>query len=204
MDNKQRKILAVLAGGLVLGIGTAVTLAAWNDSEFASSTFTAGAFDIEGSTDGTTYAEHDTAATAAAIEFTLNPDNLSPEDVVYAPFWIRIDADTTVAATLLADSVTVAAGTPDATADLSYNVYAIDAAATCGAAAVSGAPVFATGATLGALTPGAALDLADGATGTAGAPVQLCFEVTAGAGLDQGASATATWEFVATSVDPAA
>ncbi|WP_427996674.1 SipW-dependent-type signal peptide-containing protein, partial [Xanthomonas hortorum] len=33
----RRKIYAVLAGGLVVGVGSALTLAAWNDSEFATS-----------------------------------------------------------------------------------------------------------------------------------------------------------------------
>lgn len=57
----RRKVLAVLAGGLVLGVGAAITLAAWNDSEFATGTFTAGSFNLQGSTDGTTYAEHTAA-----------------------------------------------------------------------------------------------------------------------------------------------
>jgi len=66
----RRKVRAVLAGGLVLGVGAAVTLAAWNDSEFATGTFTAGTFNLEGSTDGTTFTDHnvddgDTAATLA-------------------------------------------------------------------------------------------------------------------------------------------
>src|SRR5690606_31735774 len=54
---RSRMIRALLAGGLVLGVGTAVTLAAWNDSEFASGTFRAGTFDLEGSTDGTTFSQ---------------------------------------------------------------------------------------------------------------------------------------------------
>ena len=39
--SRSRMIRAILAGGLVLGVGTAVTLAAWNDSEFVTETFTA-------------------------------------------------------------------------------------------------------------------------------------------------------------------
>lgn len=56
----QRKVLAVLAGGVVLGVGVGVTLAAWNDSEFATGTFTAGSFNLEGSTTSATadYADH--------------------------------------------------------------------------------------------------------------------------------------------------
>ncbi|UWF76726.1 MULTISPECIES: SipW-dependent-type signal peptide-containing protein [Microbacterium] len=37
-----RRIQALLAGGLVLGVGAAATLAAWNDTEHGSATFTAG------------------------------------------------------------------------------------------------------------------------------------------------------------------
>ncbi|GEC74299.1 SipW-dependent-type signal peptide-containing protein [Microbacterium maritypicum] len=88
----QRKVLAVLAGGLVLGVGTAVTLAAWNDSEFANGTFTAGAFNLQGSTDGTAYADHDSAGSAATLAFTLPAGlvgNMSPTSSVYAGFWVR-------------------------------------------------------------------------------------------------------------------
>ena len=62
---RGRKIRAVLAAGLVLGIGAVVTLAAWNDSEYATGTFAAGTFNLEGSTDGTTYADHASGASAA-------------------------------------------------------------------------------------------------------------------------------------------
>jgi len=36
-----RRLRAVLAGGLVLGVGAALTLAAWNDAEFATGSFQA-------------------------------------------------------------------------------------------------------------------------------------------------------------------
>ena len=49
---RSRKVRAILAGGLVLGLGAAVTLAAWNDSEFAKGTFTSGSLNIQGSVDG--------------------------------------------------------------------------------------------------------------------------------------------------------
>src|SRR6218665_568783 len=46
----RRKVLAALAVELVLGLGAAATLAAWNDSELASRTFSAGGdVDIQGS-----------------------------------------------------------------------------------------------------------------------------------------------------------
>lgn len=193
---RRRKALAVLAGGLVLGVGAAVTLAAWNDSEFATGTFGAGSFDLEGSTTSATdgYADHE-AAPGAALAFTLPlADNLSPTDVVYAPFWVRLDETTTSDATLVADTV---AATGANAANLSYEVYAIAADATCDATTATGALV-SSGATLDAITVGADVALTAG-DGVAGAPVQLCFEVTAGADLEEGGDATATWSFTATS-----
>lgn len=198
----QRKVLAVLAGGLVLGVGIGVTLAAWNDSEFATGTFTAGSFNLEGSITSapTGYADHnvDDGDTAASLVFQLPAvaSSLSPGDVVYAPFWVRLDSTTTNSATLLPTGVT--AGTGGNEANLSYTVTAIAAGATCGAGATG--TVVATGSTLSAQTGATSVALAEGTpAGTAGAPVQLCFAVTAGAGLTQGAAATATWEFTATS-----
>ncbi len=197
----QRKVLAILAGGLVLGIGTAVTLAAWNDSEFANGTFTAGSFNLEGSTTSATtgYAEHnvDDGDTAATLSFQLPAvaSSMAPGDVVYAPFWVRLDSTTTNDATLIPAGIT--AGTGGNEANLSYTVTAIAAGATCDAAATG--TVVGSGATLSALTGATSVALTKGTAGAAGTAVQLCFAVTAGSGLTEGASATATWEFTATS-----
>ena len=55
-------VRAILAGGLVLGVGAAVTLAAWNDSEFATGTFGAGSFNLEGQeTIAAGFSDHETA-----------------------------------------------------------------------------------------------------------------------------------------------
>lgn len=198
----QRKVLAVLAGGLVLGVGIGVTLAAWNDSEFATGTFTAGSFNLEGSTTsaGAGYDDHnvDLGQTAAALVFELPAvaSSMSPGDVVYAPFWVRLDSTTTNSATLVPSGIT--AGTGGNEANLSYTVTAIDPGDVCDATAAG--TVVATGATLSAQTGATSVPLAEGTpAGTAGTPVQLCFAVTAGTGLTQGATATATWEFTATS-----
>lgn len=112
----QRKVLAVLAGGLVLGVGIGVTLAAWNDSEFATGTFTAGSFNLEGSTTsaGAGYDDHnvDLGQTAAALVFELPAvaSSMSPGDVVYAPFWVRLDSTTTNSATLVPSGITAGTG----------------------------------------------------------------------------------------------
>lgn len=98
----RRKVYAVLAGGLVLGVGTALTLAAWNDSEFATSDFAAGEFVFQGSTNGTTWAEHPTSGGAASLTFSTGFDNLSPDDVVYAPYALQLTSASTTSAGLTA------------------------------------------------------------------------------------------------------
>lgn len=124
---RSRKVKAVLAGGLVLGVGAAITLAAWNDSEFATGTFTAGTFNLEGSTTSSIagFADHneDDGDTAADLTFTTPFDNLAPEDVVYASFWLRLAADTTTDATLALDTLTTTDTAGTNAAELSYAVY---------------------------------------------------------------------------------
>ncbi|WP_194765236.1 SipW-dependent-type signal peptide-containing protein [Microbacterium sp. UFMG61] len=203
-NDTRRKVLAVLAGGVVLGVGVGVTLAAWNDSEFATGTFTAGSFNLEGSTTSATadYADHnvDDGDAAASLVFQL-PEvaaSMSPGDVVYAPFWVRLDSTTTNDATLIPAGITAGSGGNEP--HLSYTVTAIDPGDACDATATG--TVVASGATLSAQTGATSVPLAQGATaGTPGTPVQLCFAVTAGAGLEQGETAVATWEFTATSID---
>jgi len=191
----KRKVLAVLAGGLVLGVGAAVTLAAWNDSEFANGTFAAGTFNLEGSTTSATadWADHEVAP-GAGLDFTLPlAANLAPEDVVYAPFWLRLDETTTSDATV---TTTLESGTGDNAANLSYAVYAIGDAAPCDATASSGTLLL-SGAELSVSTAGATFDLTHG-DGVAGAAQQVCVVVTAG-DLAEGSTAAATWTFTAES-----
>lgn len=186
----SRRLRAVLAGGLVLGVGAAVTLAAWNDSEFAQGTFTAGAFTMEGSVDGTTFTEHATAGAAASLPFTVNPTNLSPNDTVYAPFAVRLATGTTSAAVV---TITNAATTGTIT-DLTYTLIQPTtfgcSSGTTGTALVPAAT--ALGSAAGASTFALA-------TGTPGAPVFLCFKVSAGSGIAQGQSGSTTWQFTAAS-----
>ena len=188
---RSRMIRAILAGGLVLGVGTAVTLAAWNDSEFATGTFTAGKFDLEGSTtDGTTFSNH-ASSPGGALSFTVPASALSPGDSVSAPFAVRLAADTTNAA-----SVTLTTETPTGTVtNLTYTLD-IKSAWGCGSS-TSSTPI--SGSALNAGTTTFAL-AAGSPTTNPGAPVYLCFTVTAGGGLVQGQTGAAIWKFTATSV----
>ncbi|MCW4353473.1 SipW-dependent-type signal peptide-containing protein [Hoyosella sp. YIM 151337] len=93
-NRNRRKARAVLAGGIVLGIGAVVTLAAWNDSVWAEGEFATEAWNVQGSVDGgSTWDEYATAGTAGQLQFTLDNLAMVPGDTVYAPFALRVGPD---------------------------------------------------------------------------------------------------------------
>ncbi|OFI39068.1 hypothetical protein BIU82_15590 [Arthrobacter sp. SW1] len=187
------KVRAFLAGGLVLGVGATVVLAAWNDSEFGTGTFTAGTFNMQGSTDGTTYADH-AAAPGATLPFTVNPANLAPGDTVYAPFAVRLAANTSTGATVTVNGATAGGSV----ANLSYQLLQTTSFG-C-SADTTGTELVAAGTALDGALSGVTFDLAAGSPVTdPGQAAFLCFKVTAGAGLVQGQTGTATWELAAAS-----
>lgn len=191
--SKRGKIRALLAGGLVLGVGAAVVLAAWNDSEFATGTFTAGTFNLQGSTNGTSYADH-SASPGATLPFTLNPSNLSPGDTIYAPFAVRLAANTTTGSTVSVNTATATGSV----ANLSYEL--IQPTSFGCSSSTTGTGLVPAGTALdGALSNVTfTLDAGSPASDPGGA-VFLCFKVTAAAGLVQGQTGTATWQFAAAS-----
>ena len=191
-SKKAPKVRAILAGGLVLGIGAAVTLAAWNDSEFAQGTFTAGSFNLEGSTDGTAYGNYPSTG-PAALAFTTSTANMSPGDVVSAPFAVRLDAETSYDAAVTVTS----APTSGPQTGLTYSLTRTTSFG-CGTGVLS--TLVPANQQLGT-TPAAAVTfpLSQGAGDDPGTPVYLCFQVTAGATLPQGETSVATWEFAAQS-----
>jgi len=192
---RGRRIKAMLAGGLVLGVGAAITLAAWTDNEFITGTFTAGQFNLQGSTDGTDYDDHPSADDAAVLSFSTPFDNLAPSETVYAGFWVRLAAGTTTPAQL---QLVGFAGTGTANSELSYAIYAIAAGATCDAATASGTAI-ATGTLADTTATSTTVSLAAPVAPDAGAAQQLCFAVTSSADLAQDSTATGTWQFTATS-----
>ncbi|WP_166969995.1 SipW-dependent-type signal peptide-containing protein [Brevibacterium atlanticum] len=195
---RSRKFKAILAGGIVLGIGAAVTLAAWTDDEWAEGVFGAGSFNVEGSTDGTAFTDHESADGAASLDFELPAsDNLSPGDAVAAPFVLRLDESTTYDATV---DLTSAAGTGSNATNLSYGIVQVANAGACTVGA-AGTQIVPSGTPLSSTTGKQGFSLTAGADDAAGEPVTLCFTVTAGNDLTEGENATAQWQFTATSVD---
>ncbi|WP_449278285.1 SipW-dependent-type signal peptide-containing protein [Leucobacter sp. GX24907] len=191
---RLKRVRALLAGGLVLGVGTAVTLASWTDQEVASGDFRASTFGIVGSTDGTSFAEHPT--TPAALAFSMSPNALSPGSTVYARFVVRTTNTTDVAGTVQLGGASVT-GTGLGT-HLRYGVRTIPATSACNATTYgAGTLVVAANSPL---TAGAASGQSLAVAGAS--PVGYCFAVTLPAGTPndaQGKVATATWTFTATS-----
>ncbi|MGP5381769.1 SipW-dependent-type signal peptide-containing protein [Glutamicibacter arilaitensis] len=209
-NQKSRKVKALLAGGLVLGVGAAVTLAAWTEQEWATGNFTAGSFNVQGSTDGAAWDENEIPGEAAAISFSLDPDgpnpaeNLSPDTTVAGAFALRTAAGTTYDATVELLSSSATETTPGDSANLTYGIFIVDNMAACTEDAIpaAGNEVIANGTAFGSVSGATVINLAKGASTTeTGAPVTLCFQVHAGAGLDEGQVNNATWQFEAASVE---
>lgn len=85
---RRLRIRAVLAGGLVLGLGATATLAAWTDDEHARSSVEAARFGIEGTVNGTTYAEHPVGS-PATLSWTPTTPPFIPGATTYARFGVR-------------------------------------------------------------------------------------------------------------------
>ncbi|PKQ31030.1 MAG: hypothetical protein CVT62_11275 [Actinobacteria bacterium HGW-Actinobacteria-2] len=197
-DNRgrRRKVAAILAGGVVVGVGTMATLAAWTDTEYATGTFTGGYFDLRGSTNQTTFSDHTTAGSSAALAFTAPlATQMSPGDVVYAPYALNLFKTSTNAGTV----VVSAPSTTGDVSDLTYTLFTTSAAG-CSAASTPVVTVVPAGTAVGSVGTPTSFTVAKPAnSATDGVATYLCFKVTAGAGLSQGQTGTATWLFTATS-----
>lgn len=187
------RVRALLAGGLILGVGATITLAAWNDSEFVTGTFQAGTFNMQGSPDGTTFSDHATAP-GAPLAFTVSAAALSPGDVVYAPYAVRLAANTTNAATVTLTS-------PATSGSVQNLTYSLIEPTTYGCTSATTGTVLVPAATAVGTVPGTVtFSLQPGSPTTSpGNAVDLCFVVTAGAGLVQSQAGTATWQLQAAS-----
>ncbi|HEU5224138.1 MAG TPA: SipW-dependent-type signal peptide-containing protein [Candidatus Lumbricidophila sp.] len=199
---RRRRWSAALAGGLVLGLGATVTLAAWNDSEFATGTFGASVFDLESKSAGagtTTYASR-TSAPGASLAFSATA--MSPSVSHYAWLDIRTTVASTVGGTVTLTGVTNNSG--GLVGALEYRAVRMpSAASTCDATAFSGSPTFIAGgsSTYLAVTtvPGSPVT---NPIAAAGAELGFCFDVRVAANAAnsyQGTTATVTWSFTGTS-----
>src|SRR5699024_6568280 len=122
---------------------------------------------------------------------------------VYAPFWVRLDADTNVDGTIEAETgISVATATGENAENLSLEVYhGVDA---CGISAAETGTLVAPGGDRTSVDSNpVAIALTSNESGTDGDEELLCFAVTAAdeESFLQGGTATATWQVQATSDD---
>ncbi len=189
---RSRRIRVVLAAGLVLGVGATATLAAWNDSEYGATTFTAGRFDIVGATDGTTFASHP-VETPATLSFSAPFSAMVPGSTTYALFSVRT-ATPSVAGTLQL-SVSSTAGTGLATY-LRYGVRTITGTACNATTYTAGTSVVPDNSAMS--TAGTT---AQAVSANSASTVNYCFAVTLPAATDnaaQGLTAVQTWQVLGT------
>lgn len=191
---RSRRIRALLASGLVLGAGATITLAAWNDSEHATGSVTAGHFSLEGSANGNEYQSSESGS-AHTLSFSPEAEAMFPGSSTYSLFSVR-----TTAGSL--------GGTVHVQAD-EGNVEGLGAFLTYGVRTVAGttcdADTFEAGQSVvergSDLTTDAAVpqELAPNQEG----PVNYCLELRLPEGADneaQNASVAPYWEFFGTSV----
>ena len=170
---RHRRTRALLAGGLVLGLGAAGTLAAWSDSEFSYGVFNAGQFNIQGSADGTNWDDH-FSANGAGLTFTTGFSGMQPGSTYYAPFGLRVDPDKNAydASTVLASSTST--GNDVLEGKLSWGARIVAGPRECTATGYQNAsPLVPDGSSMDRSTASSAFTLAKNST-----PVTVCFAVT--------------------------
>lgn len=90
LQARGRKRKALLAGGVVLGLGATMTLAAWTDDVWVNGAFSAGKFNVQGNTGVGGWQDYDSAP-GGGLVFSTAPTAMTPNDAVYAPLNLRVD-----------------------------------------------------------------------------------------------------------------
>lgn len=200
---RTRRVRALLAAGLVLGVGTAVTLAAWTDTENATGSFGASVFDTQSQSAGSpTYASNPSAPGAT---LTFNATQMSPGVSSFAWLNVRTTAATTVGGTVTLTAVTPTGALAPALQYRAVRLTNPSPTSPCDATAFSGTPTYIAGGSATYL-PVSQLPVSAVANtiGAAGAQLGFCFEVrvmTGAANTYQGTTATVAWTFTGTSAN---
>lgn len=96
----RRAVLAVLAVGALLGLGTTFTLASWNDHEYASSRFTTGIFQTQSQGSDGVWASHSSNAAMMTFGGTLAPGGTAAAPQAGGPAYTWINLRTMPSSTL--------------------------------------------------------------------------------------------------------
>lgn len=198
----SKKVKAFLAGGLVLGVGAAVTLAAWTDQEWAAADFHAGSFNLQSSVTGKPddFHDHNAETGAATLNFQLPATGkLAPGEKFAAPFVLRLTDQTTVDAKVKLEEVHA---TESENLDhLNYGLIEVSSVDECNTTATSATPLVKAGTRLnstGGSQPEFTLTAGDDKA-TSESKV-LCFQIHAEESLLQNVDTSVQWNFAATSV----
>lgn len=190
------RLRAVLAAGLALGVGAAFTLASWTDSEVATSSFGAGIFATQSSSDGTSFATN-SGSPGASLEFGATA--LGPLVSTYAFLDIRTTAATTIDGVVRLTSTTTSGPLAPS---LEYRAIRIPTTTTCEPAAFSGSPTYVAGdASTYVAASTTPAGIVASPIASAGGSLRFCFDVRVAADADsslQGTDGTVTWQFTTT------
>lgn len=214
------KCRAILAGGTVLGLGAAVTLAAWTDNEWVfggsgkgdgtePNTPGTGIYQMQQNTwtgaAGIASWSDQPDANGGALTFTVDPEKMVPGKTVYSPMQLRTTVESEALEVSLAEGIQseLKKGTGENSTDLykalTYGVYLDVDKAACKAGDVSEGTVL--------VSPGSALNVTSADTfalaawpdpATEPTPANICFALTlpstASASL-QGLNTVPVWRF---------
>lgn len=191
-----RKMAAVLAGGLVLGIGAATTMAAWTDSQEVTATFKAGIFKLESKT---TEMEEDWKHWDSSLEIPLmmNASGMSPGASSFGFVDVRTTGDSTLGGETQLKYETEGVDINDIMVNaLQFRAKSVSANTICSAGIFDTEPFLEATAESAPGTP-APQELLAGADDAPGSAVRYCVEVrmkTSGVSNDvQGMSANLIW-----------
>lgn len=205
MARRLTRVRALLAGGLVLGVGAAVTVAAWTAQDNATGSFATSTFVTQSSADaGATWANNSVAPGAT---LQLGAGALSPGVTVAASFGIRTGTGSIGGNEALQTPTSTTTPLPALWTSLQYRVYS-STTSTCTAtsAPASGSNWIVGSATtwsaMGTAVPANSTALAAATSSAPGTPTWFCFQVNLPTGAPntlQGQSLVATWLFAGTS-----
>lgn len=188
---------ALLAGGLVLGIGLTMTAAAWTDEEYAASPVQAGTFSLVSATRDSPSASH---GSGNAATIGLDATGLYPG--VTKAGWLQISASGTIGGTVTLSSVTLS--TPATVAKdqalrdaLTVRVVKVPLPSDCTAATTGGTALPLLTTPTAAQLPPVALTGSGGAAPTVTYCVLLTLPSSAPT-TAQGGSVTPVWTFTGT------
>jgi predicted ribosomally synthesized peptide with SipW-like signal peptide len=223
----RNKVLAIAAAGVVLAVGTTVTVAAWNDEEWVFGGNATGdgpgigtsVFEVQQDTTNPyvqpgTWADFETNPGDALIFTPVDALSLTPGETIYAPVALSTTPASLGGTLVLQDAVAATGITVNDTDGLLWDalvlrVGAIETTPTGEPPACSAAGFASyTSVILANTDPG--LDLGTPAEGPTldparGNVVHYCFEISlpSGASSDlMGRTVAPAWQFIGTSVEP--